>query len=190
VRRDVFAILLALVAIVVAGVALWRADKGAAPPKPGVLAAHCPGPDLASDTVSGCVCGAALVKVLVDLREKDGHCVPEVTPASVCVAPGGAVRFRIQNGCKSVDPGRAVVEISQPRFKPPLAAKPLVPDKKPEIFQGCSLQFQRFNEKGKDVLLCGVPEDAVEGFYKYDIGGTGIETLDPDVEVRPGGTNR
>lgn len=142
-------------------------------------------PDLASDTVSGCVSGAALVKVLIDLKLENNRCVPEVTPASVCVAAGGVVRFKVQNACPALgDPDRAAVEITKPVFKRPLTTR-VEPTHLPELFQNCVLKVQRIDKAASQVVLCDVAKDAYEGFYKYGLTGL-IVPLDPDVEVRPG----
>lgn len=186
-RRDRFAIALLLaVAAVFGGATGCNGDKAAAPPSPAVPpSAGCAALDLASDTVSGCVHGAALVKVLIDLKPSGDRCAAEVTPASVCVAAGGAVRFKVQNGCKSLgDPERPAVEITRPVFKRPLAAG-TKPDGRPELFPNCSLKVQRIDRAAAQVLICDVAPDAYEGFYKYGLTGQ-IVPLDPDVEVRPG----
>jgi hypothetical protein len=101
VRREKFALaLLMSVAAVFVGASGCNGEKPAPAAKAEVVApASRSATDLQSDTVSGCVYGAALVKVLIDLQPKNGHCVAEVTPASVCVAPGGVVRFKIANAC-------------------------------------------------------------------------------------------
>ncbi len=144
--------------------------------------------DLASDTVSGCASGAALVKVLIDLKLKNDRCVPEVTPASVCVAAGGVVRFKVQNGCPALGdpdhPDRSAVEITKPVFKRPLTAR-VGPTALPELFQNCMLRIRRIDKAASHVVLCDVAEDAYEGFYKYGLTGS-IDPLDPDIEVRPG----
>lgn len=142
------------------------------------------------DTVSGCRAGARRVKVLIDLQPtREGHCVPEVTPASVCVAPAGEVAFRIHNGCQSLnqspnDPARPAIEIGQPKFKRKLdGKKDGAPDL--EIFQNCSLRVSQLDKDASHALRCSVHKDAVPGFYKYGLSGQ-IEPLDPDVEVHPG----
>jgi hypothetical protein len=147
-----------------------------------VVTAISTGPvDLTSDLVSGCVSGAPLVKVLVELNQVGTKCVPEVTPASVCVAAGGVLRFKVQNDC---DSPRSLVTITKPFFKRTLTGKRESRDK-PDLFRSCSLEVPAIKKGDSHVLLCDVFGDAYEGFYKYGLRGEGFE-LDPDVEVRPG----
>jgi hypothetical protein len=148
--------------------------------------------DLASDIVSGCASGAALVKVLIDLKPENDRCVPEVTPASVCVARGGVVRFKIENGCSALgDGGRPALEITRPIFKRRLTNRPPTTELAAtaatdvELFQNCKLSVQRIDKAASHVVLCDVAEKASEGYYKYGLTGQ-IVPLDPDVEVRPG----
>jgi hypothetical protein len=187
VRHERFAVVLLLsTAAVLVGATGCNGDKPASAPKTEVAApARCPGPDLASDTVSGCVCGAALVKVLIDLKPEKDRCVAEVTPASVCVAAGGVVRFRVQNGCAALgDSDRPALEITKPVFKRPLTTR-AAPTGLPELFQNCVLRVQRIDRAASHVVLCDIAADAYEGFYKYGLTGQ-VVPLDPDVEVRPG----
>jgi hypothetical protein len=187
-ERPALVLLLSL-GTVLGGAAGCEGDRLPAPP-PG----H-PAPVLDSDTVSGCVTGAALVKVLVELNlDEKGRCVPEVTPASVCVAAGGVVRFRVHNRCTARgDAGRPAVLISQPVFKRKLAApreeeKPAAArdERRYEpLFRSCELTVAKISQGADHVVLCDVDTEAYEGFYKYGVTGH-IEPLDPDVEVRPG----
>jgi hypothetical protein len=186
--RERFAIALLLsAAAVFGGAAGCNGDRAAPPPSRAVVAAagalaHA----LDSDTVSGCVQGAALAKVLVDLKPEGDRCVAEVTPASVCVAAGGAVRFKVQNGCTSLGgPDRPALEITRASFKRPLGREPAPVDPPPLFPASCALKVQRIDKGGSHVLFCDVAEDAYEGFYKYGLTGQ-IVTVDPDVEVRPG----
>ncbi len=137
------------------------------------------------DVVSGCASGAPLAKVLIDLRLQGDRCEAEVTPASVCVAPGAVVRFKIENGCASLgDEARPLLEIGQPRPKPHLARRAgSAPESKgPEVFQNCPLRVRHLDKAESLVMHCDIPEGAIEGFYKYSLTGQ-IVTLDPDVEV-------
>jgi len=139
---------------------------------------------LDSDTVSGCVSGAPLVKILIDLQPREAGCVPEVTPASVCVAPAGVVRFKVRNGCAALgEPGRPALEISQPTFKRALHTAETTTAT--GLFQSCSLKVQQLPAAATHVVLCEIANDAGEGFYKYSLSGQ-IVTLDPDVEVKRG----
>jgi hypothetical protein len=184
VRHEKLANILALsTAVVLAGAAGCGSGEQAPPEKPRdvVTAVGTGSLDLSSDLVSGCVSGAALVKVLVDLSQVGTRCVPEVTPESVCVAAGGAVRFKVKNGC---DSSRALVKITKPVFKRTLAGKSDSRDK-PDLFRSCSLEVPETKKGESHVLLCDVFADAYEGFYKYGLKGEGFD-LDPGVEVRPG----
>jgi hypothetical protein len=135
-----------------------------------------------SDVFSGCRCGARLVKVLIQVKGDDhGSCRFEVTPTSVCVARGGSVQFKVDNTCGVLKAGPAI-EISQPRWKR-LDAGARAP--KDGILTGCSLRLAP-SDKPHGIATCHVNSDAGEGFYKYDIRGEGIETLDPDIEIRGG----
>jgi len=186
VRHERFAVVLLSTAAVVGGAAGCHADKTAPPPRQAVVTAvGSQAVDLASDIVSGCVSGAALVKVLVDLKPENDRCVPEVTPASVCVAAGGVVRFKVQNGCAALgDADRPALEITRPVFKRSLTTQ-VQPTELPPLFQNCVLRVQRIDKAASHVVLCDVAADAFEGFYKYGLTGQ-IVALDPDVEVRPG----
>ena len=187
-RHEMPAIVLLSMAAVLVGTTGCNADRTPAPPAPTGEAATSAGtgvPVLATDTVSGCVTGAALVKVLVDLKPEKNRCVPEVTPASVCVAAGGVVRFKVQNGCSALgDPARAAVEITQPVLKRGLTTARGETKASP-LFQNCVLRVPRIDKGANLVVLCDVDPEAYEGFYKYGLTGQ-IEPLDPDVEVHPG----
>jgi len=189
VRHEWSAIALLSVATVVVGAAACNGDRTPAPPTPAgeavATAARTGTGELDTDTVSGCVTGAALVKVLVDLKLDKGRCVAEVTPASVCVAAGGVVRFKVQNGCAALaEPDRPALEISQPVFKRRLPG-PRGETKGSPVFQNCVLRMPKIDRGANQVVLCDVDPQAYEGFYKYSLTGQ-IEPLDPDVEVRPG----
>jgi len=179
--------LLLSVAAVFGGATGCNGEKPAPPPSGAVVS----GVDaqalvLDSDTVSGCIHGAALAKVLVDLKPEGDRCVAEVTPASVCVAAGGAVRFKVSNGCAALgDPTRPALEITKASFKRPLGRGPAPLDPPPLFPASCSLKVQRIDRGASQVLFCDIAEDAYEGFYKYGLTGQ-IVPVDPDVEVRPG----
>lgn len=188
-RREAFLAVLLMSMVVLAGASTSQGQEPASTPlaqTQAVTAIQPPRAALASDTVSGCVRGAALVKVLIFLHPKEDRCVPEVTPASVCVAPGGVVRFKIQNECRlPVEKGREGIEITRPRFRRSHAPRPEPGPPRHEdrpIFENCSLQIPQL--AARHVIHCDVREDAAPGFYKY--GLTGIVSLDPDVEVQPG----
>lgn len=167
-RRDVLVTVLLTSAVVFAGATACNKPPSEEP-----------------DTMSGCTAGAKRVKVLIDLQpNRESHCVPEVTPASVCVAPEGEVAFKIHNGCQALsDPTRPAIEIGQPKFKRKLDGKT---DRAPdlEVFQNCSLRVSQLDKDASHALKCSVHKDAVPGFYKYVLSGQ-IDTLDPDVEIHP-----
>jgi hypothetical protein len=179
--------LLMSMATVLVGATGCNGDRPASAPKTEVVAPpRCPGPDLESDTVSGCVCGAALAKVLVDLKPEGDRCVAEVTPASVCVAAGGAVRFKVQNGCASLgSPDRPALEVTRASYKRALGRGPAPVDPPPLFPASCDLKVHTIDKGASRLLFCEVAEDAYEGFYKYGLTGQ-IVPVDPDVEVRPG----
>lgn len=185
-RHERFATTLLLsVVAVLAGASGCSGDKAAAPPgRPVAATVSTETVRLASDTVSGCVAGAPLVKVLIDLQPQASGCVPVVTPASVCVAPAGVVRFKVKNGCAALgSPERPALEISQPTFKRALYTSETTTAT--GLFQSCSLKVQELPATATVVVLCDIAQEAVEGFYKYSLTGQ-IVPLDPDVEVRGG----
>ena len=187
-RRERFAIALLLsVAAVFGGATGCNGEKPAPPPVRAVASGvSTQAVLLDSDAVSGCVHGAALAKVLIDLKPEGDRCIAEVTPASVCVAAGGAVRFKISNGCATLaDPARPAVEITTASFKRPLGRGPAPIDPPPLFPASCALRVQKIDKGASHVLFCDIAEDAYEGFYKYGLTGQ-IVPVDPDVEVRPG----
>lgn len=189
-RRESLVAVLMMAALAACSDAAPGAGQAPAPAKEtaavaGLGDSH-PAPSVMSDLVSGCVYGAPLVKVLINLQPKAAdHCVAEVTPASVCVTPAGVVRFKIQNGCPDLDlPGRAALEIKVQKFKGSLSGQQ-VEARTLDIFQNCSLQVLKIKKGENPVVLCDVVPDATHGFYKYGLKGL-VDPLDPDVEVRPG----
>jgi hypothetical protein len=156
-----------------------------------------PGPSVASNTVSGCVEGASLVKAVITLTPVDKKCHADVTPASVCVVPGGVILWRIENDCDRLagDDQAPALEITVPTFKAHLggvnedlkaeAATGLFP--KPKL-ESCGLKaptIEKRSKPGSVLLFCEVDRKAPYGFYKYGLKGQ-IDPLDPDVEVRGG----
>lgn len=192
-REALVAVLVALAAVSCSPAA--RGDGQSAVPAKDQAPASVPAAaaaylDLKSDVVSGCVAGAPLVKILINLRPTDKRgCRAEVTPASVCVAPGGVVRFKIDNECDGLEGEKdtPALEIAQPKFKMGLSPQQKPARELPAVLVNCGLKFARVDRRspGHDlVLFCDVPHDAFFGFYKYGLSGK-IEPLDPDVEVRP-----
>jgi hypothetical protein len=149
-------------------------------------------PPTASDIVSGCVNGAPLVKAVIGLTRVDGKCHAEVTPGSVCVTRGGVVRWKIDNDCgelsgTSDDPA---LEITVPTFKVPLNGPDAASREKLRSGTGsrldsCGIKIATVPARPIPPVFCEVGLDADYGFYKYGLRGR-IESVDPDVEVRPG----
>jgi hypothetical protein len=188
VRHEGFATTL-LVSVVAVFVGATGCNGDRAAPSPKATSATTAGGSVSAqtirldtDTVSGCAHGAALVKILIDLKPSADRCAPEVTPASVCVAPAGVVRFRVHNGCGELGkPDRPAVEITQPEFKRALfGAEPWTGG---GLFQSCSLKIPQMAAGANQVILCEIAADAPDAFYKYGVKGD-IEPIDPDVEVR------
>jgi hypothetical protein len=185
VRRE--AMVAALVAFPVLACGPTARGDGQAPPaERGSEAVAAASLGLKSDVFSGCVEGAPLVKILIRLRpsQTTKGCTSEVTPASVCVARGGVVRFKIENGCRDRPP----IEITQPTWKklPGLLEAPVgKADARLEawkVFANCELKLA----SGVELLRCDVGSLAFDGFYKYSVKGERVDELDPDVEVRGG----
>jgi hypothetical protein len=190
VRHERFAttLLLSVLAVFVSA-AGCNGDKSAPTPKTnvGTTAGTSIGTQsirLDTDTVSGCVSGAPLVKILIELKPSADRCAPEVTPASVCVAPAGVVRFRVHNRCGDLGkPDRPALEITQPAFKRALFGTETWTGG--GLFQNCSLKVPQIAAGASQIILCDIAADALDGFYKYGLEGD-IVPVDPDVEVRRG----
>lgn len=130
----------------------------------------------ALDIFSGCERGALQVKVLIHLRPTDaGACRPEVTPASVCVKPGGRVDFKVESDCQKP----TEVALTVPTLKRKLDGSQPPADEKRPVLPGCDLKL-RVGVSDH----CTAKDGSVQGYYKYDVYGDGIERLDPDIEVR------
>ena len=184
-RRETSAVRLGLWTIVVlAGpVALGGETPGGAP-VPVETAARVPTfSPLRGDIQSGCQSGAPLVKAQILLLSAGNTCKARVRPASVCVAPGGVVRFLIHNQCKDLV-GTPALRITQPILETKLDGKPFGRKDASPLLGNCTLELDQIKGGGQQVVLCDVDEGAYEGFYKYEIQGKEIETLDPDIEVR------
>jgi hypothetical protein len=168
------------------------APANAAPSAAGLGDSY-PGPNVASDIVSGCVEGAPVVKVLIRLTLVDKMCHAELTPGSVCVMPGAIIRWKIDNDCQRLEgkDGTPALEITAPIFKVHLDGRRERPksetstDAKKKL-DSCRLNAAMIDKGSKIQLFCEVDQNAPYGFYKYGLKGDQIETLDPDVEVRGG----
>ncbi len=142
------------------------------------------------EALSGCIHGAPVGKIVVHLaRGNDGRCRADVSPALVCVAPGGIIRWRIDNGCERLvgtkdNPALALTKPRKRSFyldspevpKPPIGTDPV------SILTACEPLLAQV-EAGRSFLYCTVRDDAPEGIYKYGLEGQ-IDPLDPDIEVR------
>jgi hypothetical protein len=151
-----------------------------------------PAPSVTADIVSGCVDGSPLVKALISLTVVDQKCHADVTPASVCVVPGGVILWKVDNGCGPLvgSDDAPALEITAPTFKAPLgglreSAKGQTAKAHPKL-ESCGLKATRVDDRSRSgslMLFCEVDKGADYGFYKYGLRGK-IDPLDPDVEVR------
>jgi hypothetical protein len=157
------------------------ADAASRVPPPSALAA--------SDLISGCDYGALVVKLVIKLTTVNKTCHADVTPASVCVSPGGIVRWKIDNGCGALkgSDSAAALEITAPTFKAPLTlddpAKAPATNKVRKL-DSCAQKIAQLPANQVPPVFCEVDANADNGFYKYSLRGM-IDPLDPDVEVRP-----
>ncbi len=184
-RRSLFVIVLLTLVVAAVGSAVGERDTQAQPAGPKREPVAPPTPTLPvpePDVVSGCVRGANLVRVLIYLRVRDYHCVPEVTPSSVCVRPGGAVLFKMRNECGfAEDPDRPAIVIDQPSLKRGLDGSEKG-CRRIDLFRDCQLRFEHLKKGDTPTFKCTIDPNAAEGFYKYALRGQ-IDWLDPDVEV-------
>jgi hypothetical protein len=154
-------------------------------------------PFLIGDTLSGGPDGSAFVKMSVILAKTMTGCrVLSVLPDRVYVFPGSAIRWKITNDC---DPGKRHLEFTPPTPPPAgasgraVTAAPSTPtQEQPSVrekwfFANCTAEIDLGPQADpKNVLLCEVPEKAVQpGLYKYGLKGD-IDPFDPDIEVRRG----
>ena len=184
-RRETSAVRLGLwtLAALAGPVALGGETPGGAPVPAETAPSVRTSSPLRGDVLSGCQAGAPLVKAQVLLRSAGKTCKARVRPASVCVAPGGVVRFLIHNQCKDLV-GTPALRITQPVLETKLDGKPFGRKDARPLLGHCTLEFDQFQGGKRQVVLCDVAEGADEGFYKYEIQGKEIEPLDPDIEVR------
>lgn len=196
-RRDSLVAVLLMAVLAACGEAAPGSGQAPVPatdatPATGPSGTH-PVPRVTSDIVSGCVDGAPLVKIVIKLTVGDDKkCHADVTPASVCVVPGGVIRWRIDNDCGPLigsDVGPAL-EITSPTFKAHLGGLSgkgnSQASKVPPKLASCALKAPKIEDRsrpGNVLLFCEVDRNAEEGFYKYGLKGQ-IEPLDPDIEVR------
>jgi hypothetical protein len=137
---------------------------------------------------SGCEKGAHLAKVTITVEpnESGGGChVSEVIPASVCVAPNGAIRWQVdvehdpEAECEVLgSEGEPALKITDP--DPRLLDDPDAKER-PLILENC--RFKDVHSQGPNIVFCDIIENAPEGFYKYGLTGK-IAGVDPGIEVR------
>lgn len=159
---------------------------------PSVAAAVAP---LRGEAVSGCAAGAAVTKAVVTVSKgKSRRCRADVSPALVCAAPGGIIRWTIDNDCdRLVGPKEdPAFRLTRPRlryFRPAeeklVAAAPDRDAEMPSILTACDTLLTEL-PPGRTYVYCTVRDDAHEGIYKYGVEGREVDPLDPDVEVRRG----
>jgi hypothetical protein len=117
-------------------------------------AVSCRGPAIdvtALDVFSGCERGAPHVKVLIHLQGKDAEaCRPEVTPASVCVAPKGKVHFKVASECDKP----ATPRVTEPKLKRKLDGS--MPGKQDSL-PGCALDFDKVGHSQTSARDCTSP---------------------------------
>jgi hypothetical protein len=172
-----------------------RAQSPARSPEAAALSAAASVAPVLGEAVSGCAAGAAVTKVVVTLSKGESRkCRADVSPALVCVAPGGIIRWKIENECDRLagtkdDPA---FKLTRPRlryFRPAenkvLAAPPGGGAELPSILAACDTHLTELST-GRSFLYCTVRDDAHEGIYKYGVEGREVDPLDPDVEVRRG----
>jgi hypothetical protein len=199
VRREFLVGVLMMVALAACSDAAPGGGQAAAPARDAPSAEapgdHYPAPNVASDIVSGCVDGSPLVKVLITLTVVDKKCHADLTPASVCVVPGGVIRWKVDNDCGPLVGSDAApaLEITAPTFKAAQAGsrgneQGEASKAPPPKLASCGLKAARVEERSKPgnlLLFCEVDRKAPYGFYKYGLKGQ-FDPLDPDVEVRGG----
>lgn len=129
---------------------------------------------------SGCEKGTHLGKVAITVERQDGTCrVTDVTPASVCVAPNGAIRWEVYSDCDVSVGEDPALEVTRPDPKTAFF-DPHTGDR-PAILEDC--RIAAVSSTKKNLFFCDINEDAHEGFYKYGLVGQ-IEGVDPGIEVR------
>jgi hypothetical protein len=142
---------------------------------------HCVPHTLAGDVVSGAPKGSPLVKVLVTLADVDGKCKANVDPERVVVFRGSAIRWLVDNKCKS--PAVSYLQFTRPT--PKASREDGEPKPQPWDYRFCTGRIASLGaEKERNVLFCEVPETVVPGVYKYGLEGAAQK--DPDIEVRRG----
>lgn len=163
--------------VLAAGVLSWSCTGSPPATAPAANQAAAPVDLAATDIHSGCTSGAQQVKVLIELTSTPAGCRPVVTPASVCVAPGGKVHFKVKSECDR--PARA--RVAEPKQKK--SADGSTPGS-PASIPACALEFDPLEKGQASSRHCDIDRGVPEGYYKYAVEGDGVETLDPDIEVR------
>jgi len=198
VKNEPLVIVAALLAASTLGCPQTRSSQAQSPPRspeaaaPPVAAAVAP---LVGEAVSGCAAGAAVTKAVITLSKGGSRkCRVDLSPGLVCVAPGGIIRWKIENECDRLAGSKAdpAFKLTRPRlryFRPDGEKLPgAAPDRgvePPSILVACDLNLTEL-PAGRTFLYCTIRDDAHEGIYKYGIDGPEVDPLDPDVEVRRG----
>lgn len=155
----------------------------------------CKAPFVIGDTISGGPGGSAFVKVAITLGQNGGTgpCkVLTLTPATVYVVPGAAIRWKVTNACASAR--RLIFTQPKPKvagaYGKSATVEASVPNQErvgaPEnwSFANCTSEIALVPGM-ENALLCEVPPNVQPGLYKYGLNGD-IEPVDPDIEVRRG----
>lgn len=124
------------------------------------------------------------MKVKIILSRDGQKCRVRVVPPSVCVAPGGIIRWKVRNGCGRLDGkiGDPALQITDVVMISESGTRPA-----DWLEQACEARFVNVAANESDStnrLLCEVPDETASGFYKYALKGKEVETLDPNIEVR------
>lgn len=190
-RREVV-----VLAVVGLGLSVWSCvkEEPVPPPCPQGQACRdvrhpCPGDQVCmappDEEVDGCAnpeWGAALVKVRIKLKKEPGtdRCLATVKPKHVCVMPGGAIRWKVQNHCGVQGNPKGALKITGVTWlecDPKLTALEVTPED----------PAQPDPRSHKNQLFCGVPDDTTAKEYEYAVEGPEFEYDDPWIEVRRGG---
>jgi hypothetical protein len=139
--------------------------------------------DPRGEVVSGCVVGAPLVKKKIILTPGGAKgCKAQVVPPSVCVVPGGVIRWRVQNHCDRLegtpqDPALRITNLH------PLDGG-TTGDWLGAVCETWFATVEEGSPQYQNLLFCDVPGNVEDGQYKYDLAGSAVDTLDPYIEVR------
>jgi hypothetical protein len=120
-----------------------------------------------------------------DPNNEAAKCQTRAEPDPIYVTPDGVVEWTIKNKCRDLQArAKPAFEIANLRLKktdgsPGWAFESCVPRLDHVKYEDDSGHGRPKDNR----LFCGVPEDAPEGVYEYDIQGEEIATLDPGIEI-------